>query len=357
MTLVPTLPAARTSTPGCSFIRRARPVGAAAVLVTLLGVLVVVHLGAGARPIAPGTVIEALVAFDPDRFDHKVVVELRLLRLLCCLLVGAGLGLTGALLQSITRNPLGEPHVLGLNAGAALAVVSTLTFSPWLRTWLPAEALLAARPLVAALGAAALSGLVIATASAGRSGLSPMKVTLCGVALSAFAASLTSAQLILDDQTLATVRLWLAGDLSGLSYGALQAALVPALIGTGLAFALSGRLDALALGDGVARGLGIHVGRTRLTGLAAAGLLSGAAVSLAGPIGFVGLVVPHAVRSLGARDMRLALPLCAVAGAVLLIAADLAARSLFAPRELATGAVTALVGVPVFIALASRRRK
>ncbi|MFG1349513.1 FecCD family ABC transporter permease [Xanthobacter autotrophicus] len=355
MSLAPTARGAQAAMPARSFARRTRPVAATVVLLALLGTLAVAHLGAGARPIPPGTVIEALVAFDPDSFDHKVVVELRLLRLLCGLLVGAGLGLTGALLQSITRNPLGEPHILGLNAGAALAVVSTLTFAPWLRTWLPAEALLAARPLVAALGAAALSGLVIATASAGRTGLTPMKVTLCGVALSAFAASLTSAQLILDDQTLATVRLWLAGDLSGLSYGALQAALVPALVGMGLAFALSGRLDALALGDGAARGLGVHVARTRLAGLAAAGLLSGAAVSLAGPIGFVGLVVPHAVRGLGARDMRLALPLCAIAGAVLLIAADLAARSLFAPRELATGAVTALVGVPVFIALAARR--
>lgn len=343
--------------PSARLARRTRVLLAGLGLLVLLAALAVAHLGAGARAIPAATVVKALVAFDPDDFDHAVVVELRLLRLLAALLVGAGLGICGALIQSVTRNPLGEPHVLGLNAGAAFAVVTTLTFSQRLGAVLPAEALAAARPLVAALGAAGLCALVLAAASAGRGGMTPLKVTLCGVALSAFAASLTSAQLILDDQTLAAVRLWLAGDLAGLSYGALQATVAPALAGMALALALAGRLDALALGDGVARGLGVNVGRTRLAGLAAAGLLSGSAVSLAGPIGFVGLVVPNVVRALGVRDMRVLLPFSAVGGAALVIAADLAARSLLAPRELATGAVTALVGVPVFIALASRRRR
>lgn len=334
----------------------ARPVLVASGLVMLLAGLAVVHLGFGARVIAPGTVVRALVAFDADSFDHNVIVELRLLRLLAALVVGAGLGLTGALIQSVTRNPLGEPHVLGLNAGAALAVVSSLTLSAVLSPVLPALVLAAARPLVAGIGATLLCALVLGVASLGRTGLTPLKVTLCGVAFSAFAAALTSAQLLLDDQTLATVRLWLAGDLSGLTYGALWAALPPACAGLALALALAGRLDVLAMGDQVAAGLGIHVARTRLSALAAAGLLCGAAVSLAGPIGFVGLVVPHAVKALGVRDMRLVLPLSALAGAALLVAADLAARSLFAPRELATGIVTALVGVPVFIVLAARRR-
>lgn len=337
-------------------LRAARPLLVACGLGLLVAGLSVSHLGFGARAIPASTVVRALLAFDADSFDHNVIVELRLLRLLAALAVGAGLGLTGALIQSVTRNPLGEPHVLGLNAGGALAVVSTLTLSPLLGGGLPASALAAARPLVAGLGATLLCALVLAAASLGRTGLTPLKVTLCGVAFSAFAAALTSAQLLVDDQTLATVRLWLAGDLSGLSYGALWAALPPAAVGLGLALVLARRLDALAMGDQVAAGLGIDVARTRLAALVSAGLLCGAAVSLAGPIGFVGLVVPHAVKALGVRDMRLVLPLSALAGAALLVAADLAARSLFAPRELATGIVTALVGVPVFIALASRRR-
>ena len=336
--------------------RVARPVLIASGLMLLLVGLAIAHLGFGARAIAPEVVVRALIAFDADSFDHNVIVELRLLRLLAALVVGAGLGLTGALIQSVTRNPLGEPHVLGLNAGAALAVVTTLTLSSFLGPLLPAPALAAGRPLVAGLGAMLLCAAVLGVAALGRTGMTPLKVTLCGVAFSAFAAALTSAQLLLDDQTLATVRLWLAGDLSGLSYGALWAALPPAIAGLALALVLAGRLDALAMGDQVAAGLGIHVARTRLMALVAAGLLCGAAVSLAGPIGFVGLVVPHAVKALGVRDMRVVLPLSALAGAALLVAADLAARSLFAPRELATGIVTALVGVPVFIALAARRR-
>lgn len=336
--------------------RVARPALIASGLMLLLVGLAIAHLGFGARAIPPETVVCALVAFDADSFDHNVIVELRLLRLLAALVVGAGLGLTGALIQSVTRNPLGEPHVLGLNAGAALAVVTTLTLSSLLGPFVPAPALAAARPLVAGFGAMLLCALVLGAAALGRTGMTPLKVTLCGVAFSAFAAALTSAQLLLDDQTLATVRLWLAGDLSGLSYGALWSALPPATAGLALALVLAGRLDALAMGDQVAAGLGIPVARTRVAALVAAGLLCGAAVSLAGPIGFVGLVVPHAVKALGVRDMRLVLPLSALAGAALLVAADLAARSLFAPRELATGIVTALVGVPVFIALAARRR-
>lgn len=320
-----------------------------AALVAALAALALAHLGTGARPVAPWTVAQALVAFDPDDFDHHVVVTLRLLRCLAGLLAGAALGVCGALIQSVTRNSLGEPHVLGLNAGAALAVVSAITFAPDF-------AASPSRPFLAALGAAVVFALVLAAASAGRGGPTPLKVTLCGIAFSAFAAALTSAQLILDDQTLATVRLWLAGDLSGLSYGVLWAALPPVALGLGLAILLAGRLNALALGDQVARGLGVPLAATRLAALAAAGLLCGAAVSLAGPVGFVGLVVPHAVRRLAGRDMRLLLPLCALAGAALLLAADLAARTLLAPRELATGAMTALVGVPVFLALAARTR-
>ena len=329
---------------------RARPFSALLILLALLLSAALVHLGLGARYIDPPTVLRALLAFDPHNFAHRVIVDLRLLRLAAALLTGAALGVAGMVLQVVIRNPLGEPHILGLNAGAALAVViaSALGVSATGMT---------GRPLIAACGAAALFAVVMLLASAGRSGLTPLKVTLCGVVLSAFASSVTAAILILDEQTLLAMRTWLAGDLAGLSWAVTAAAALPALAGLLLALAIAPHLNMLALGDAVASGLGVPVVRTRLVGLLAAALLCGAAVSVAGPIGFIGLVVPHIVRRLMTGDIRAGIPLSALCGALLLLMADIAARMLIAPQELATGVMTALVGAPVFIFIASRMFK
>lgn len=308
----------------------------------------VMHLGTGARFISPPTVLQALVAFDSHNFDHNVIVRLRLLHLVAALVTGAALGVAGVLLQAVIRNPLGEPHILGLNAGAALAVV----VSGALGLALPFS-----RPLIAATGAAALFSLVLAFSSAGRTGLTPMKVTLCGVALSAFASSVTAAVLILDEQTLLAMRLWLAGDLAGLNPAMIQTASLFAAVGFVLAVWLAPSLNMLALGDRVAQGLGVSLLRTRLIALLAVALLCGAAVSVAGPIGFVGLVVPQLIRRLVSGDLRVMAPLSACCGALVLLLADIAARTLFAPYELATGVMTALVGAPVFILMAVRMFK
>lgn len=174
------------------------------------------------------------------------------------------------------------------------------------------------------------------------------------MALSAFASAVTAAILILDEQTLLAMRTWLAGDLAGLNWQTLRAALLPALAGVTIALVIAPRLNVLALGDKVALGLGVKIVQTRLLGLTAIALLCGSAVAVAGPIGFVGLVVPHAVRRLISEDIRLALPLAAPVGALVLLLADIAARTLVAPQELATGAMTALVGAPVFIFIAAR---
>lgn len=305
----------------------------------------IVHLGTGARAIAPQTVVQAFIHYDPRNFDHSVIIRLRLLRLEAALVTGAALGVAGALLQSVIRNPLGEPHILGLNAGAALAVVLTSALG---------LSLPFGRPLIAACGGAALFLLVLLFSSAGRSGLTPMKVTLCGVALSAFASSITAAVLILDEQTLLAMRTWLAGDLAGLSGETIRAAAWIAGIGFALALWLSPSLNMLALGDRMAQGLGVSLLRTRLLALLAIALLCGAAVSIAGPIGFIGLVVPQLIRRLVSVDLRVMVPLCALCGALLLLLADIAARTLFMPYELATGVMTALVGAPVFILMASR---
>jgi iron complex transport system permease protein len=210
------------------------------------------------------------------------------------------------------------------------------------------------RPLIAAGGAALLFGGVMLLATSGRGGATPLRITLCGVALSAFASAVTAAILILDEQTLLAMRTWLAGDLAGLNWPVLRSATLPALAGGLLALLIAPRLNVLALGDKVALGLGVNILQTRLLGLGAIALLCGAAVAVAGPIGFVGLVVPHVIRRLISEDIRLALPLAAPVGALVLLFADIAARTLVAPQELATGAMTALVGAPVFIFIAAR---
>ncbi|HIE5389375.1 TPA: FecCD family ABC transporter permease [Enterobacter cancerogenus] len=308
----------------------------------------VAHLGIGARAIAPQTVVQAFLHFDPRNFDHSVVIRLRLIRLCAAMVTGAALGVAGALLQSVIRNPLGEPHILGLNAGAALAVVLTSA----LGLTLPFG-----RPLIAAAGAAALFMLVLTFSSAGRAGLTPMKVTLCGVAMSAFASSITAAVLILDEQTLLAMRTWLAGDLAGVSVDAVRTAAWVAGAGFLVAVWLSPSLNMLALGDRMAQGLGVSLLKTRLFALLVIALLCGAAVSLAGPVGFIGLVVPQLIRRLVSVDLRLMIPLSALCGALVLLVADVAARTLFAPYELATGVVTALVGAPAFILIAARTFK
>lgn len=308
----------------------------------------IAHLGIGARFIAPQTVVQAFFHFDPRNFEHNVIVKLRLLRLFAALTTGAALGVAGVLLQSVIRNPLGEPHILGLNAGAALAVVLTSALG---------LSLPFGRPLIAAAGAGALFLLVLMFSSAGRSGLTPMKVTLCGVALSAFASSITAAVLILDEQTLLAMRTWLAGDLAGLNGEIVRTASWVAGAGFALALWLSPSLNMLALGDRMAQGLGVSLLKTRLFALLAIALLCGAAVSIAGPIGFIGLVVPQLIRRLVSVDIRVMVPLSALCGALVLLIADLAARTLFTPYELATGVMTALVGAPVFILMASRMFK
>ena len=308
----------------------------------------IAHLGIGARVIAPQTVVQALLHFDPRNFDHNVIVRLRLIRLAAAMVTGAALGVAGVLLQSVIRNPLGEPHILGLNAGAALAVVltSALGFT------LPFG-----RPLIAAVGAAALFMLVLTFSSSGRTGLTPMKITLCGVAMSAFASSITATVLILDEQTLLAMRTWLAGDLAGLNAEIVRSASWVAAVGFALALWLSPSLNMLALGDRMAQGLGVSLLKTRLLALLAIALLCGAAVSIAGPIGFIGLVVPQLIRRLVSVDLRVMVPLSALCGALVLLLADIAARTLFTPYELATGIMTALVGAPLFILMASRMFK
>lgn len=314
----------------------------------LMLVLGTAHLSVGARPLSPHVIMEALTARHAGNFDHQILFKLRLPRLFAAILCGACLATAGRLLQSILRNPIAEPHILGLNAGASLALVAS--------TALPAGLMMvpAGRPLIAAAGSGVLFALVLFLSSAGRSGLTMTKVTFCGIALSALASACVSAILILDQETLEQIRFWLAGDLSGISLSDIQTVL-PIVTVAAIATAwITLRLDIMSLGDQAAAGLGVPVRQTRLIGLIATALLCGSSVSLCGPIGFIGLIVGGAAHHMAGGQHAMSLPLSAVLGANLMIIADLAARTIAAPQELATGVLTAIIGAPVFIAVITR---
>jgi len=336
------------SKPAMQEMAYGRALAAALIMLLAMLLLILAHIGSGPRAIAPHVLNDLIFSYDARNFDQQVLLRLRLPRLLAALQAGACLGVAGLLLQTLLRNPLGEPHILGLNAGASLAVVAA-TVTP-----LGLIATPALRPVLAATGAGISFSLVLLLASAGRQGLTPAKLVFCGIALSTLAGTLTSAILILNEETLQQMRFWLVGDTAGISMAAVAAALPAAIIALLLAFAVAPRLDLLALGDTTATTLGVPVRSTRLLALAAISLFCGAAIAVTGPIGFVGLVVPPLVSRLRTGRLLLAIPIAALGGAVLLIAADLAARLILAPKELPTGAMTGLVGAPVFLWLVRR---
>lgn len=316
--------------------------GASALALVVLLLLAFAHLGLGARDVPLATLVEALMAYNPEQFEHFIIREMRLPRLLIALVVGAALAVAGALMQGVTLNPLAAPDILGVNLGASLAVVLATAFG---------LGSLEALPWFAFSGALFTSLLVYLIGSLGRSGATPLKLTLAGVAVSAFLGAMMSAGHLLHEAGFERLRVWLAGTLAGRDLDVFAAALPYLVVGFVLALLLARQVTALALGADVARGLGIHTARLRILALGCVVLLCGAAVTVTGPIGFIGLVVPHMVRTFAGLDYRWVVPLSALVGAAVLTAADIVARVLLAPQELATGIVTALVGAPIFVAL------
>lgn len=282
---------------------------------------------------------------DVDPVARNILVTVRIPRVLAAVLAGCALATAGAVIQAVLDNPLASPGVIGVNSGAGLAVLLASSLAPGIA---------AALPLVAFGGALATSALVFAISA--RAGTSRLTIVLAGMALTAVFGAGMNAVLIVDPDAYIGASTFLVGGLSGVQMPAL--AVPAALIAAGLAASalLARRLDALSLGDVTARSIGMDVTRMRLASLAVASVLAGAAVSFAGLLGFVGLVVPHLVRFLAGRSNRLVVPASALAGALLVVVCDLLARVLFAPYELPVGILMAFLGGPFFIYLILRRR-
>ncbi len=308
------------------------------------------HLLHGARAISLTTLTQALFYYNPHDFDHRVLISLRLPRVLAMLLAGSCLAIAGYLLQVTLRNRLSDPQLLGLNSGASLAVVLVTAFPI-------APMFTLVRPLVASVGAGLLFSLVLLISSAGRKGLQPLKLIFCGIAFSALAGAITSTVLILDEDTLDQLRFWLIGDGAGSNLHSVLISLPFAGAGLALSLLIMPQLSAMSLGDAMAKGLGASIQKVRFFSLCAAALLTGSAVSVVGPIGFIGLICASLWRGIHSRPSVFSLLLVAFTGAALLMAADIAAISLFSPKELPTGALTGLVGAPVFLWIFVRRMR
>jgi ABC-type Fe3+-siderophore transport system permease subunit len=328
---------------------RSLPVVALAVGLVLVAVLAVLSVFVGSRAVDPATVWAAVTAFDPGDDRHLVVTELRIPRTVLALLVGAALGVAGTIMQALTRNPLAEPGILGVNAGAAAAAATGIAVTGGVLGTAGTFAFSFVGAAAASLAVAALGGLF-------SQGTDPVRLTLAGAALAVTLGAYTSAILLNYPSVFDTFRHWAVGSVQGRD-GSLVLPAAGLIVPTVLIAALLGtRLNALALGRDMGRALGADPTRVLWVGAAIVVVLAGSATAIAGPIAFVGLTAPLGVRLLVGPDYRWILPLSAVAATVLVLAADILGRLLLPPTEVETSIVTALIGAPVFILLARRRR-
>ncbi|MBE9224532.1 iron ABC transporter permease [Phormidium sp. LEGE 05292] len=302
----------------------------------------------GAKDIPLQTILESFIRFD-NSFDHLIIQTMRLPRSLIAIAVGAALAVSGALMQGLTRNPLAETGILGIEAGGALAVVIVL--------FIFGSSSLTLYATVAFLGAAIAAVSVYGLGTLGRGGATPLNLTVAGAAMTAFISSITTGILIVSQRTLEEIRFWLAGSLAGRDLNLFLQLLPFMAIGLLLALLLGKQITILSLGEDVAKGLGQQTVWIKILTAISVVLLAGSSVAIAGPIGFIGLVVPHIVRFFIKTDYCWILPYSALLGAILLLVSDIAARTLLKPQELPVGVMTALVGAPVFVYLAKSKVK
>lgn len=317
------------------------------VIATCLVLAMLCSLAFGSKPLSFGEVWHGF--WHPDEGEASIIVwTMRLPRTVVGLVVGASFGVAGALIQAITRNPLADPGILGVNAGAGFMVTvavgalggMTITGFIWF----------------AFLGAAAATVLVYLIGAAGRTAASPITLVLAGVALGAVLNGISTFLVLIDPDTFDTLRRWGVGSIARTDLG--ETATVLPFLGVGLliAIGISGSLNSISLGDDLAASLGTDVGRTRVLGIVALSLLAGGGTALTGGIGFVGLVIPHVVRWFVGPDQRWIITYSALAAPVLVLLADALGRVIGRPGEIEVGILTAVVGAPVLIALVRRRR-
>ncbi|WP_371377885.1 FecCD family ABC transporter permease [Sporomusa aerivorans] len=311
----------------------------------LLGIVLALSTGAADIPLA--TVGQALVSYDPNSTPHQIIHDLRMPRIAAGALVGAAFAVAGAIMQGMTRNPLADPGLLGINAGASFALALCFAFFPAL----PFDLLI----LYSFAGAAASAALVYGIGSLAKGGLNPLRLTLAGTAVASLFIALSGGIAIYYrvDQDLA---FWYAGGIAGIKW--LQVKMIFPWILAGLigSLILSRFITLLSLGEEVATGLGLQVGVVKFCGILLVLILAGASVSTAGSIGFVGLVIPHIARYLVGADYRWIIPCSAVLGSLLLVLADIGARLINPPNEAPIGAIITLLGAPFFLYLARRQR-
>ncbi|MET0143526.1 MAG: iron ABC transporter permease [Ilumatobacteraceae bacterium] len=322
-----------------------RPVGVRVgwliAVVVVLVLVVMASVAFGTRQVGFDEIVGALFGTDSGDPLGRAAVTKRVPRTVLALLIGAALSMAGTTMQAVTRNPLAEPGILGVSAGASLAVAMGIVF---LGLSDPYEYI-----VVAVLGAAIASLLVYSVGSLGRGGATPLKLALAGAAMAAAFTSLLSAILLPRVDLISTFLFWQVGGVGGATWDRIAAVAPFLAIGALICFANAKGMNTLALGDDLAAGLGANVGRVRLVSAIGAIVLCGAATAIAGPIAFVGLVVPHVFRLLIGSDHHWLLPFAALGGAALLVAADVLGRVIARPEEIEVGIITAVIGAPVLI--------
>lgn len=290
--------------------------------------------------------IDAFTAYDSENTAHIVMTTTRVSRSLIALVLGASLAVAGALMQTLTRNPLASPSIFGVNAGALFFVVCTTVFfsvgSLMTLMW------------SAFVGGGIAAAMVFFLGSLGKDSLSPIKIVLSGAAISAFFGSFTQGLLVLDEQSLEGVLFWLGGSVSGRTLDMLLP-ILPFMLGAGiLAFLMSNSINILTTGEDIAKGLGQQVVLVKTVMAVLVVLLAGGSVAVGGSIGFIGLIVPHIAKGLVGADYKWIIPYCIVIGGSLLLGADILARFLIMPEEMPIGVLTAIMGAPFFIYIARK---